>query len=264
MDATLAIAIKAARAAGKIIARAADHPKSLTVSEKGHNDFVTEIDGAAETAIMQVISEAHPTHSFLTEESGQIDHANTDAVWIIDPLDGTTNFIHGLPNYVVSIGFRFKGIMEYGVIYHPLTQDLFVAARGQGAQLNGKRIRVSTQTKLDGALISVGLPRPIEYLPAYLALNQAFHGQIAGIRRSGATALDLAYVAAGMLDFFWNIDSKIWDIAAGVLLVKEAGGIITDHRGGEEYWDHGNIIAGAPKLIKPALQLIHQHLPKGL
>ncbi len=264
MDATLNIAIKAAREAGKIIARAADHPKSLTVTEKGHNNFVTEIDQAAEAAIMQVISEAYPTHSFLTEESGQIDQSNTDAVWIIDPLDGTTNFIHGLPNYVVSIAFRFKGVVEYGVIYHPLTQDLFVAARGQGAQLNGKRIRVSSQTKFDGALVSIGLPRPIEYLPAYIGLNQAFHGQIAGIRRCGATALELAYIAAGMLDIFWNIDSKIWDIAAGALLVKEAGGIVTDIHGGEGYWEHGNIIAGAPKMIKPMLQLLHQHLPKGV
>ena len=263
MDALLNIAIKAAREAGKVIARAADHPKSLSVSTKGHNDFVTEVDHAAEAAIMQVISEAHPHHSFLTEESGQIEQANTDAVWIIDPLDGTTNFIHGLPHYVVSIGFRFKGVMEYGVIYHPLTQDLFVAARGQGAQLNGKRIRVSSQSKTDGALISIGLPRPAEYLPVYLALNQSLHGQIAGIRRSGATALDLAYVAAGMLDFFWNIDSKIWDIAAGALLVKEAGGIVTDHKGGEAFWEHGNIIAGSPKLVKSMLPLIHQHLPKG-
>lgn len=261
IDPTLNIAIRAAREAGKVITRALDRFSSVSVAEKGHNNFVTEVDRAAEMAIIETIQEAHPTHSFLAEESGRIDNQNREAVWIIDPLDGTTNFIHGLPNYVVSIAFQFRGVLEYGVIYHPITQDLYVAAKGQGAMLNDKRIRVSKHAKMDGALISIGLPRPKEYLETYLELNRALHGQVAGIRRSGSTALDLAWVASGALDMFWNVDSQIWDIAAGVLLVKEAGGLVTNPRGGEDISKDGHLIAANPKILKATLSLIHPHLP---
>jgi len=261
MDPTLSIAVRAAREAGKLIARSSDRLSQDMIFEKSANNYSTSVDQAAEAAIIKVISQAYPDHSFLAEEGGLLQNANPDALWIIDPLDGTTNFIHGLPNYVVSIAFQFKGVLEYGVIYHPLTQDLFTAGRGKGAQLNDTRIRVSQHTKFEGALISAGLPRPANYLKTYLEFNQKLQGRVAGIRRSGASALDLAYVAAGKLDLFWCIDSKIWDIAAGAVLIKEAGGVI-GYPDATDTLENGHIVAGNSKIVKSAVELLRPCLPR--
>jgi myo-inositol-1(or 4)-monophosphatase len=229
---------------------------TLNIKTKGQNDFVTEIDQAAEEAILQVIGAAYPTHSFLTEESGEINKEDTNHIWIIDPLDGTTNYIHGYPHYAVSIALQVRGRIEHGVIYNPVTQDLFTASRGMGAQLNGKRIRVTTRSKLDSALISTGMPRPKRYLQNYFASIEKMHGSIAGIRRSGSSTLDLAYVAAGFLDAYWNVDNQPWDMAAGSLLVREAGGMVADIEGGADFMKNGSIVAANAKLMKPILQLL--------
>jgi len=257
MHPTLTIATRAARKAGDIIVRAMDRIDTLTIKTKGPNDFVTEIDQAAEAAILQVISAAFPTNSFLTEESGEILKEDTDHIWIIDPLDGTTNFIHGYPHYAVSIALQYKGRIEHGVIYNPVTQDLFTASRGKGASLNGKRIRVSNRSKLESALISTGMPKQKRHLQSYFASIEQMHGSIAGIRRSGSTTLDLAYVAAGFLDAYWNVETQPWDMAVGSLLIREAGGMVTDIDGGTDFMQAGSIVATNPKLIKPIIQLLH-------
>jgi myo-inositol-1(or 4)-monophosphatase len=252
------IAVRAARKAGDVITRSLDKMSSLNITQKGPNDFVTEVDKAAEEAILYTISKAYPDHSFLTEESGEILNKDSNSVWIIDPLDGTTNFIHGLPQYCVSIAFQQNGVIEHGVIYHPLTQDLFTASRGHGAQLNGKRIRVSKQTKLEGSLISANLPREPEYMESYCRWMREIHDKVAGVRRSGSTALDLAYLAAGYIDAFWTTQLQSWDMAAGSLLIREAGGVVTDLEGGVNFMERRNLVAANPKLLKPVLQLIRE------
>jgi myo-inositol-1(or 4)-monophosphatase len=250
------IAVRAARKAGDTITRSLDKMGSINITKKGPNDFVTEVDKAAEEAIIYTISKAYPDHSFLSEEAGEIINKDPDSIWIIDPLDGTTNFIHGLPQYCVSIAFQKNGIIEHGVIYHPLTQDLFTASRGQGAQLNGKKIRVSKQAKLEGALISANLPRDSKYLDGYCKAMTELHDKVAGVRRSGSTALDLAYLAAGYIDAFWTTHLQPWDMAAAILLIREAGGIVTDLEGGVNFMERRNLIAANPKLIKSVVQLI--------
>jgi len=258
MHSMVNIAVRAARKAGDVITRSLDKMGSLNITEKGPNDFVTEVDKAAEEAILYTISKAYPDHSFLTEESGEIINKDVDSVWIIDPLDGTTNFIHGLPQYCVSIAFQQNGVIEHGVIYHPLTQDLFTASRGQGAQLNGKRIRVSKHAKLEGALVCANLPRDSQYLEQYCHSMTQLHDKVAGIRKTGSTALDLAYLSAGYIDAFWTTSLQPWDMAAGSLLIREAGGMITDLDGGVDYMDKRNLVAANPKLLKSVLQLIRE------
>lgn len=257
MNPTITIATRAARKAGDVILRSLDKLDSIKITEKGPNNFVTEIDKASEDAILQVIGSAYPTHSFLSEESGEIMRQDTDHVWIIDPLDGTTNYIHGYSQYAVAIALAYKGRIEQGVIYNPITQDLFTASRGQGAQLNGKRIRVGTRNKLDGALISTGVPRSKKFLSHYCANVEKLHGTVAGLRYSGSTTLDLAYVAAGFLDAYWTYDTQTWDMAAASLIVREAGGMVSDVTGGADFLKTGSIVAANPKLIKPVLQLIN-------
>lgn len=253
MHPTLNIAIRAARAAGKIIARATDQLDRLQVSVKADNDFVTQIDQQAEQEIIYILHHAFPAHGFLAEESGA--QSGDDYTWIIDPLDGTTNFLHGFPQFAVSIALRHKGRLEQAVIYDPMRQELFTASRGQGAHLNDHRIRVSQRPSLDGALLGTGFPfKQPEFLDLYLDTFKALFPKTAGIRRPGAAALDLAYVAAGRLDGFWEIGLKPWDMAAGALIIQEAGGLVSDFGGGNDYLDSGNIIAANPKVFKAMLQ----------
>lgn len=255
------IAVKAARRAGNIITRSLEKWDSVKVSEKGLNDLVTTIDRASEADIIETIRRAYPKHSILGEESGYTE--GDDTVWVIDPLDGTMNFVHGYPQYAVSIGVRHKGVYEHAVIYEPLTQDLYTASRGFGAQLNGKRIRVSPCPGLPGALLSTGFPYTekgrTEYLDKHLAVFKQLYQTCSDVRYSGSSALNLAYVAAGKLDGYWQIDLKEWDVAAGVLLVTEAGGFVTDYQGGTDF-AAGSIVAGSPKVHQPILEAIAQHL----
>ena len=242
MHPMLNIAVRAARIAGDIIQRASDNGGKLTISKKSKNDFVTEIDLMAEEAIIKVIKNAYPDHSILAEESGEI--AGNDYVWIIDPLDGTTNFLHGYPQYSVSIALKHKGKTEIGVVYDPLRDELFTAEKGGGAMLNNRRIRVSQQVKLDTALLGTGFPfKYPQHLDTYLSMFKELTLKTSGIRRAGSAALDLAYLAAGRLDGFWEIGLKEWDLAAGTLLVREAGGLVADFDGGQEFLESGNIVA---------------------
>ncbi len=259
----LNIALRAARKAGELIERAAERVDLVSIEEKGRNDFVTEVDKAAEKEIIYHLKKAYPDHSIIGEEGGSQPGANTDVEWIIDPLDGTTNFIHGIPQYSVSIACRIKGQLEHAVVYDPIKREEFTASRGRGATLNGRRIRVSSRRGLPGALIGTGIPfsgYALENISPYLAALQEIAGQTSGIRRPGSAALDLAYVAAGRFDAFWEMNLNSWDMAAGILLVKEAGGLVSDFHGGHGYMDSGNVVCGGPKVFKPILQIVKKHM----
>lgn len=252
------IAIQAARAAGNLIMRASDRLDTLKITEKAPNDYVTEIDQLAEREIIHIIQKAHPSHSILGEEGGKI--SGNDNLWIIDPIDGTRNFIHGFPHFAISIGFSHKNKMEHGVIYDPVRQELFTASRGKGAQLNDRRIRVSKHAHLEECLLGTGFPYRQSQLEqeAYLKSLQAFIPLCGDIRRSGSATLDLAYVASGRLDGFWEFGLKPWDLAAGTLLIKEAGGLVCDLDGAENYMNNGNVITANPKILKLLLKIIKQ------
>jgi myo-inositol-1(or 4)-monophosphatase len=260
MHPMLNVAVNAARKAGNIITRSLEHVDVLEVDTKSKNDFVSEVDRRAEQTIIETLHRAYPDHGILAEESGS--HAGDDDYqWVIDPLDGTTNFIHGFPQFAVSIALRRKGRLEQGVVYDPVSQELYTASRGGGAQLNGRRIRVSKRRGLEGALLGTGFPfKQQHHLDAYLGTFKALFTDTAGIRRAGAASLDLAYVAAGRLDGFWEIGLSPWDMAAGVLLVQEAGGLVGDFGGGHEFMQTGNVVAGNPKVFKAILQHIRPHL----
>jgi len=259
----LNIAVRAARNAGNLIVRYLDRVDQLTISSKEHNDFVTEVDRGAEQEIIGVIRKAYPDHAILAEESGA--QQGDDYQWIIDPLDGTTNFLHGFPQFSVSIALRHEGRLEQAVVYDPMRQELFTASRGAGALLNDRRIRVSKQRALEGALLGTGFPyKDQQHLDAYLGMFRALMKDTAGIRRPGSAALDLAYVAAGRFDGFWEIGLNIWDMAAGVLLVQEAGGLVSDFAGGHDFLSTGNIVAATPKLLPAMLKEIHPHLNEHL
>lgn len=263
MQPLLNIAIRAARRAGDLIIRSLPRLDSIKIATKGRNDFVTEVDKSAEQEIINTIRRTHPDHGFLGEESGR--SGSEENYWIIDPLDGTTNFLHGFPTFAVSIAFQSRGRLEQAVIYDPMRQELFTASRGDGAQLEGKKIRVSSQRALDGALIGTGFPfrSNAEWADAYLAMFKTIMAATAGIRRPGAAALDLAYVAAGRLDGFWEIGLHPWDTAAGTLLIQEAGGRVgTLH--GEEYKLGSNILAGTPKVFEALVEAFRPDIPAGL
>ena len=251
MHPMLTTAVKAARRAGNVINRGARDLDLLTVSAKGPKDFVSEIDRAAEAAIVQTLLAAYPDHAILAEEgTAQGQNASAEHVWIIDPLDGTTNFLHGFPQYCVSIALAHRGKVTQGVIYDPVRNDLFTASRGRGAYLNDRRIRVSKRQHLRECLIGTGFPfRDGSYLDTYLAMMRAMITHTAGIRRPGAAALDLAYVAAGFYDGFWEVGLNPWDVAAGSLLVLEAGGLIGDLTGEGDYLHGGQVIAANPKIF---------------
>jgi myo-inositol-1(or 4)-monophosphatase len=266
MQPLLNIAVRAARRAGEVIVRGMNRLHRLDVRVKGQNDFVTEIDTQAEMEIIDTVRKSYPDHAFLAEESGASGGPdNSEFVWIIDPLDGTTNFLHGFPQFAVSIGVQRRGRMEHAVVYDPLRQELFTASRGEGAQVDGKRIRVSPHIGLERALIGTGFPfrSNLHWLDSYMAMLKAVTQSTAGIRRAGAAALDLAYVAAGRLDAFWEIGLSPWDTAAGSLLITEAGGLVGTLNGGE-YKHQGNILAGTPKVYTPMLELLAPHLPEEL
>lgn len=258
MHPTINIAKRAALAAGRVILRNMDRLDRLTVSSKGRSDLVSEVDLQAEREIIQVLRRTYPDHAIIAEESGsQGEGVNAESQWIIDPLDGTTNFLHGLPQYAVSIAYRHKGRLESGVIYDPVRQEIFTASRGQGAMLNDHRIRVKPLNGLEGALLGTGFPlRQPRYLDPYLESFKAVALKCHEIRRAGSAALDLAWVACGRLDGFWEIGLNEWDMAAGVLLVQEAGGLVGDFGGGHEFMESGNVVAGSPKVFKGILQEI--------
>lgn len=256
MHPMLNIATQAARSASKIMLRFLDQLDQLKVEEKQHNDLVTEVDKLCEQEIIGHIRQAYPNHSILGEESGKTDNGS-EYCWIIDPLDGTANFIHGFPQFAISIAVKKGAHLEIGLVYDPLRQELFTATRGQGAQLNSRRIRVSSVRNLENALIGTGFPfRSPQHFKPYLKIFENVFPKINGIRRAGAAALDLAYVAAGRLDGFWEAQLKPWDMASGILLIKEAGGMLGDFSCEENYLDTGNIIAGNPRIFKSLSQLI--------
>jgi myo-inositol-1(or 4)-monophosphatase len=251
----LTIAVKAARRAGAVISRASRDIDAVTVTTKRQSDFVTEVDRAAEAAAIDVLAKAYPDHAILAEESGA--SGDSDYTWIIDPLDGTTNFIHGFPQYAVSIALRHRGILTQAVVFDPTRNELFTASRGRGAYLNERRIRVAKRTRMSEALIGTGFPfRELAHLEEYMRMFKAVVAGTAGVRRAGAAALDLAYVAAGRLDGFWEIGLSPWDMAAGCLLILEAGGLVSDLDGEEGYLDKGHIVCGSPKIFGQLLPLL--------
>jgi myo-inositol-1(or 4)-monophosphatase len=263
------IAVTAAREAGDIIMQHADRIDRLKIREKSKNDLVTEVDLKAEQAIISHIHKAYPTHGIIAEESGIQTSEDDDFTWIIDPLDGTSNFIHGFPHYAVSIAIKHKDKIEHGVVYDPVRKECFQASRGRGAQLNDKKIRVSKTSQIDNALLGTGFPfRNKALSPLYFDTFKALFEKSAGIRRAGAAALDLAYVASGRLDGFWEFGLKPWDIAAGSLLIKESGGLVSDINGFENYLKTGEVIAAPPKIFKAIIQTLNaiikedKHAPK--
>ena len=257
----LNIAVKAARRAGSLISRASNDLDKLTIETKAQNDFVSEVDRAAEAAIIDVIKEAYPQHSILAEESGAQNVGDSEYQWIIDPLDGTTNFLHGFPQYCVSIALAVKGVVQHGVIYDPTRNDLFTATRGAGAFLNERRIRVSKTQHLKDGLIGTGFPyTEFVDMDRYLAIFKEVTQKSAGVRRPGAAALDLAYVACGRFDGFWERGLKPWDAAAGGLMVLEAGGLVTDFKGEGNYLKTGGLVAGTPRVFAPLLQIVQTHM----
>lgn len=265
MQPMLNIALRAARSAGELIYRSMERLDVLTVNEKEANDYVSEIDRAAEQTIINHLRKTYPDHGFHAEESGfqPGQGEGADIVWIIDPLDGTTNFLRGVPHFAVSIACRIKGRIEHAVILDPVRQEEFTASRGRGAALNGKRLRVSNRKSLDGALLGTGFPfkqDQIDDLDNYLGMFRSLVGQTAGIRRCGAASLDLAYVAAGRYDAFWEFGLAEWDMAAGGLLIQEAGGLISDFTGGHQFLEKGQVVAGSPKCFKAVLTAIQPHL----
>ena len=263
MHPTLNIAIKAARRAGSIITRASEDIGSLTINDKGYNDFVTEVDLASEKEIIRVLKTSYPDHAFLGEESGLTHQA--DNIWIIDPLDGTTNFLHGFPQYCISIALEQKGEITQAVIYDPNRNDLFTATKGQGAYLNQRRMRVSNKSKLKESILGTGFPfRDFQHLPVYLKIFEEVVRGTSGVRRPGSAALDLAYVAAGWFDGFFEINLSKWDIAAGGLLVTEAGGIVSDFSEKDGWLESGNIVAANPKIYEPLIKIIQSHITDNL
>ncbi|MEW6164639.1 MAG: inositol monophosphatase family protein [Pseudomonadota bacterium] len=258
MHPMLNTAVKAARRAGNLINRASLDLDQIKVGVKQQNDFVTEVDRAAEATIIETLREVYPSHAILAEESGG--SGDSEYQWIIDPLDGTTNFIHGFPQYAVSIALLHKGVPSQAVVYDPNRNELFTASKGAGAFLNDKRIRVSKRTKLDESLIGTGFPyRLFEHVDAYLAIFKEMTKRCSGVRRPGAASLDLAWVAAGRLDGFWEFGLAPWDMAAGALLIQEAGGLVSDLAGESDYLATGNIIGGTPKVFNQLLQVIQPH-----
>ena len=258
MHPTLTIAVKAARRAATVINRAAPQVDLLTIESKSTSDFVTEVDRAAEAAIIEVLKDAYPRHGILAEESGESGASGeSEYQWIIDPLDGTTNFIHGFPQYAVSIALAKNGVLEQAVVFDPSRNELFTASKGSGAFLNDRRIRVSKRTRLAESLIGTGFPfREFANIEAYLAMFRELTQKTAGLRRPGAASLDLAYVASGRLDGFWELGLQPWDMAAGVLLIQEAGGLVSDLAGEGNYMTSGNLVAGTPKVFAQLLGTI--------
>jgi len=262
MHALLNVAVMAARRAGSTLIRKMVNLDKLKVEQKGHNDYVSDADRAAEKAVIHCILKHYPDHAILAEESGA--QGESDTIWIIDPLDGTTNYLHGFPVFAVSIGVQIKGRMEHAVVYDPLRQELFTATRGQGAHLENRRIRVSGQKQLERALVGTGFPfrQADKEIDPYLKMIGKVIRNTSGVRRPGAAALDLAYVAAGRLDAFWETGLAPWDLAAGSLLIREAGGIISGIDGSENFLDTGHVLTGTPKIYAAIAKLCASDIKK--
>lgn len=257
MHPMLNIAVQAARKAGKVVTYFVDRPDKMEAEKKGANDFVTLADKLAEEEIIRVIQHSYPHHTILSEESGLTQGENEDFCWIIDPLDGTTNFVHGFPQIAISIALKHRGQLEIGVIYDPLRQELYTASRGEGAQLNNQRLRVSQTKKLSDGLIGTSFPNHDKNkIEPYLASFNTLLPLVSSVRRAGSAALDLAYVAAGRLDGCWASGLQSWDIAAGILLIREAGGMSSDFNGQDQSMENGTIIAGNPKIHPEMLKTL--------
>lgn len=251
----LNVAVMAARRGGDTLYRSLKDLDKLTVETKGRNDFVSEADHHAEKAVISAIHKHYPEHAILAEESGA--QGESDYLWIIDPLDGTTNFLHGFPVFCVSVALMHNGRLEHGAVYDPLRQELFTASRGQGAQLDGRKIRVSGRTSLERSLLGTGFPfrDSNKALEPYLNMLISAIKNTEGIRRPGAAALDLCYVAAGRLDAFWETGLSIWDLAAGALIIREAGGIVSGLDGSENFLETGHVLCGTPKIYTAVAKL---------
>lgn len=265
MHPMLNIAVRAARKAGNLIARNYETPDAVETSQKGSNDFVTNVDKGAESLIVETIRASYPQHTIITEESGELPGEDQDVQWVIDPLDGTTNFIKRLPHFAVSIAVRVKGRTEVAVVYDPMRNELFTATRGQGAQLNGYRLRGSNSRDLDGTILATGFPfKAKQHSDSYMKIVSKLFTRCADFRRTGSAALDLAYVAAGRVDGFFEIGLRPWDFAGGELLVREAGGLVCDFTGGHNYLTTGNIVAGNPRVVKNMLAEMRDELSEAL
>lgn len=265
MHPMLNIAVRAARTGGNVISRAFEQVDKVEVESKGTNDFVTNVDVAAEQAIIETIRKSYPDHSIVGEETGISEGSDSDYQWIIDPLDGTTNFVKGIPHFAVSIALKVKGKLDQAVIFDPIRGELFTASRGKGATLNGFRIRVKQNKELTGAILATGFPfKDKQHMNAYMNMFQALFQKTSDMRRAGSAALDLAYVAAGRVDGFFEIGLKPWDTAAGELLVIEAGGLVTGFTGGHNHSNSGNIVATSSRLLKEILKDIRPHLGDAL
>jgi myo-inositol-1(or 4)-monophosphatase len=265
MHPMLNIGIRAARAAGKVITQNMDRFDPLSIEKKQRNDFVTEIDRKAEAEIVSTLRRSYPDHAFLCEESGLIGNETAEYRWIIDPLDGTTNFIHGMPHFSVSIALTQTNRLFQAVVYDPMRQELFTAGKGEGAFLDGKRLRVSSTPLMENALLCTGFPyRDGQDLDFYQRTSRHFTEKAGGIRRLGSAALDLAYVAAGRADGCWLTGLQSWDVAAGGLIVREAGGLVCDFVGGNNQMRSGNIVAASPKVLAAMLKGIRPHLTEAL
>ncbi|GLX84928.1 inositol monophosphatase [Thalassotalea loyana] len=261
MHPMLNIAVRAARAAGNVIVRAFEQQDKVEVTSKGLNDFVTNVDKAAEEAIIEIIKKAYPTHSIVSEECGVVEGDDNDYQWIIDPLDGTTNFVKGIPHFAVSIALKVKGKLDQAVVFDPIRGELFTASRGKGAQLNGFRIRVKNSKELTGSIVATGFPFKQKFhLDNYMEMFKTMFSKCADMRRAGSAALDLAYVASGRVDGYFELGLKPWDTAAGELLVIEAGGLVTDVNGGLTHAQSGNIVASSAKVLKEMVSDIRPHL----
>ncbi len=259
------IGVRAARAAGKILVKNFGVEVDLNVQTKSQNDFVTELDKAAEATIIHTIQKAFPDHAFKAEESGEIVGKDGEHMWIIDPLDGTTNYLRGIPHFAISIAYSFRGSVQAAIIYDPLREELFTASRGAGAQLNGRRLRVKTQRDLNGTLLATGFPfKRKDLATEYVNIFADLFEHVADMRRAGSAALDLAYVAAGRVDGFWEFGLAPWDIAAGQLIVREAGGIVADFAGGHSFMETGHVVAGSPKVVQHLVTKARPHLPSSL
>ena len=265
MQPMLNIAVRAARAAGKIILQGYSQLDRVEKQAKGVNDLVTSVDKASEQVIIETLLKAYPDHGVIAEESGIGGNAKSDYQWIIDPLDGTVNFARGIPHFCVSIALKHKDRIEQAVIYDPIREELFTASRGAGAQLNGYRIRVGNALDLNGCIFLTAFPfKSRQHLPAYMNIFESVFSKVADVRRAGSAALDLAYVATGRADAYLEAAIKPWDIAAGELIVVEAGGLVSDFAGGHNHLASGNVVAANPKVMRDLLTTIKPHLGTAL
>ncbi len=257
MQPMLNIAVRAARAAGNLISLKFEDRQNFSAEEKSKNDFVTSVDRECERLIAEILLKAYPAHRVLGEEFGVSGDAGSEFEWIVDPVDGTANFLKGIPHVAVSIGLRVKGVTAAGVVFDPIRNELFTAARGEGAQLNGRRIRAGQSRSLDGTVIATAFPfKKRELLPAYMKMFAAVFDRCGDVRRAGAASLDLAYVAAGRLDGYFELGLKPWDFCAGELICREAGAVVTDFAGGNDIYASGDVVCGNPRVVQALVRAV--------